>query len=113
MAAAYGYELLMHRHELYGVCASCRASNATVLRTGLHNRIKDHVAFTYFGAWTVLETADAEAARVAYFVASTAARRGTMTELVDDQGETVDARISDRARSFKAARIGPRQRALF
>lgn len=62
---------------------------------------------------TVLETADAEAARVAYFVASTAARRGTMTELVDDQGETVDARISDRARSFKAARIGPRQRALF
>ena len=38
--------------------AGIDASNATALRTGLHNRIKDHVAFTYFGAWTVLETAD-------------------------------------------------------
>jgi endonuclease I/methionine-rich copper-binding protein CopC len=38
--------------------AGIDASNATTLRTGLHNRIKDHIAFTYFGAWTVLETAD-------------------------------------------------------
>jgi Fur family transcriptional regulator, ferric uptake regulator len=29
VAKAYGYELLMHRHELYGVCPACRASNAT------------------------------------------------------------------------------------
>ncbi len=29
VAVAYGYELLMHRHELYGICAKCRASNAT------------------------------------------------------------------------------------
>ena len=28
VAVAYGYELLMHRHELYGVCPSCRAANA-------------------------------------------------------------------------------------
>lgn len=28
VATAYGYELLMHRHELYGVCPSCRARNA-------------------------------------------------------------------------------------
>lgn len=29
VASAHGFELLMHRHELYGICPSCRASNAT------------------------------------------------------------------------------------
>ena len=29
VALVYGFELLMHRHELYGICPSCRASNAT------------------------------------------------------------------------------------
>lgn len=29
VAVAYGYELLMHRHELYGICPKCRAGNAT------------------------------------------------------------------------------------
>ncbi len=28
VAKLYGYELLMHRHELYGICPKCRASNA-------------------------------------------------------------------------------------
>ena len=28
VAVAYGFELLMHRHELYGICPACRASNA-------------------------------------------------------------------------------------
>jgi Fur family ferric uptake transcriptional regulator len=28
VASSYGFELLMHRHELYGVCPACRASNA-------------------------------------------------------------------------------------
>jgi endonuclease I len=38
--------------------ASVDASSATTLRTTLHNLIKDHTAFTYFGVWTVLEAAD-------------------------------------------------------
>ncbi len=29
VAVAYGYELVMHRHELYGICPKCRANNAT------------------------------------------------------------------------------------
>ncbi|HET7843368.1 MAG TPA: endonuclease [Xanthomonadales bacterium] len=33
-------------------------SSPASLRTGLYNRIKGHVAFTYFGAWTILEAAD-------------------------------------------------------
>ena len=28
VASAHGFLLLMHRHELYGLCPSCRASNA-------------------------------------------------------------------------------------
>lgn len=48
----------------------------------------------------VAETSDETAARCVYFVARTAARKGTMTELLVD-GETVDAEVSDRAHGFK------------
>lgn len=27
VAKLYGYELIMHRHELYGICPNCRARN--------------------------------------------------------------------------------------
>lgn len=33
-------------------------SSPASLRSGLYNRIKGHTAFTYFGAWTILEAAD-------------------------------------------------------
>lgn len=60
----------------------------------------------------VLTTDDAGEARAVYAVHRTAARTGTFTELCDG-AEILDADVSERAYSFKAAGRRPRQGRLF
>jgi hypothetical protein len=59
----------------------------------------------------VADTLDAELARIAFTLHSTAARAGMRTELVCD-GAVIDVRVSERRAVYRAARA-PRQGRLF
>lgn len=61
---------------------------------------------------TLLDTADHELARIALALHACAARAGTITEIVDDHGAVIDARVSERRAVYRAIRP-PRQGRLF
>ena len=62
---------------------------------------------------TVLVTDDEGEARAVYAIRCTAAAVGTHTELLDGAGEILDADVSERGFTFKAAGRAPRQGRLF
>ena len=66
------------------------------------------------GVSRVVHTTDDEGeARAVYAIHRTAARAGTHTELCDAAGEILDADVSERGFTFKAAGRAPRQGRLF